>query len=204
MTELPMTKAVAVLSASPLHRARVLTALAENMAAFGVRTVSVSDPNLGVPTMDALRRVDWASTFDTTIDLCALERRTLFSASTASVVLSACSALHALAWYRASLVLREDEFDDTIRSWLEGPALAAARGYSVLLHVRPADPTDGAECLIDQQLSAVLGHPDLQGHLVLDVPEKSDIGHCALEVATLLCPDFPTGLKGKERGSNRR
>ena len=135
----------------------------------------------GTESMDTavglLRTVDWSMTFDAVVDACTRERHAYWSAATADVLLVDGTALRALARYQVGLTLRGDEFDPSIRGWLEGPAMAAAARYDAVIHVRSSAGAPRGECLVDEALAAVLDRMGRPCGAFAVTPLRSDIRH---------------------------
>lgn len=197
MTDISLTKTIAVLSARPTDRAEVLRALAARIRASGLHPVLVDDTEPAEPTVERLRRADWSTTFDTVVDACARERRARLAATMADVLLVGGAALHALARYRAGLALRGDEFDAAIRSWLEGPATGAAARYDAVLHVRPEGAARRGERLVDHELASLLERLDIPRGAIFRTLVKSDVHHTVRVVSDAL------GLGGAVTSSGR-
>ena len=196
MTDISPTKTIAVLGVRPTDRTAALRILAAGLAAAGLRPVPVpddpvlADPGPGAatadrsPTMAQLRRADWVTAFDTVLGACDRERHARMRAPTGVLLVSG-AALRALARYQVGLALRGDDYDASIRGWLEGPAAGAAAGYTAVLHVRPAAPVGPGERLFDKALTEVLERLAIPPHAIFSSASRSDVRHTISAVVAL-------------------
>ena len=198
MTDISPTKTIAVLGVRPTDRTAALRILAAGLAAAGLRPVPVpDDPVLADPGPDAatagrsptvaqLRRADWVTAFDTVLAACDRERHARTRVATGVLLVSG-AALRALARYRVGLALRGDDYDASIRGWLEGPAAGAAAGYAAVLHVRPAAPVGPGERLLDGALAEVLDRLAVPPDAIFTSTSGGDVRHiisAMVELAT--------------------
>ena len=196
MTDISPTKTIAVLGVRPTDRTAALRILAAGLAAAGLRPIPVpddpvlADPGPGAatagrsPTVAQLRRADWVTAFDTVLGACDRERHARTRVSTGVLLVSG-AALRALARYRVGLALRGDDYDASIRGWLEGPAAGAAAGYAAVLHVRPAAPVGPGERLLDRALAEVLERLAVPPDVVFTSTSGSDVRHTISAVVAL-------------------
>jgi hypothetical protein len=196
MTDISPTKTIAVLGVRPTERTAALHILAARLAAAGLRPVPVpdepvlADPGPGAatasrsPTVAQLRRADWVTAFDTVLAACDRERHARTRVATGVLLVSG-AALRALARYRVGLALRGEDYDASIRAWLEGPAAGAAAGYAAVLHVRPAAPVGPGERLLDQALAEVLDRLAVPPSAVFTSTSGSDVRHTVSAIVAL-------------------
>jgi hypothetical protein len=196
MTDISPTKTIAVLGVRPTERTAALRILAAGLAAAGLRPVPVpddpvlADPGPGAatagrsPTVAQLRRADWVTAFDTVLGACDRERHARTRVAVGVLLVSG-AALRALARYRVGLTLRREDWDASIRGWLEGPAAGAAAGYAAVLHVRPAAPVGYGERLYDRALGEVLERLAIPPHTIFTTSFQSDLRHTISAVVSL-------------------
>ncbi|MFC0544579.1 hypothetical protein [Kutzneria chonburiensis] len=197
MTDISPTKTIAVLGVRPTDRTAALNILAARLAAAGLRPVPVpddpvlADPGPGAaatagrsPTVAQLRRADWVTAFDTVLAACDRERQARTRAP-AGVLLVGGAALRAVARYRAGLRLRGEDYDASIRGWLEGPAAGAAAGYAAVLHVRPAAPVGPGEALLDRAIAEVVERLVTPPCAIFTSTSKSDVRHTVSAILAL-------------------
>ncbi|MEV6605151.1 hypothetical protein [Kutzneria sp. NPDC051319] len=196
MTDISPTKTIAVLGVRPTDRTAALNILAARLAAAGLRPVPVpddpvlADPGPGTatvgrsPTVAQLRRADWVTAFDTVLAACDREREARTRVPTGVLLVSG-AALRAVARYRAGLGLRGEDYDASIRGWLEGPAAGAVAGYAAVLHVRPAAPVGPGERVLDRALTEVLERLATPPCTIFTSASRSDVRHTVSAVVAL-------------------
>lgn len=219
MTDTSPTKTIAVLGVRPTERTAALHILAARLAAAGLCPVPVPDdpvldssvldssgpdrsgPAPGAvtagrsPTVAQLRRADWVTAFDTVLAACDRERHARTRVATGVLLVSG-AALRALARYRVGLALRGDDYDASIRAWLEGPTAGAAAGYAAVLHVRPSAPVGPGERLLDRALAEVLERLATPPTEIFTSAFGSDVRHTVSAVVALLTRQgVPTSLE---------
>jgi hypothetical protein len=136
------------------------------------------------PTVAQLRRADWVTAFDTVLAACDRERHARTRVTTGVLLVSG-AALRALARYRVGLALRGEDYDASIRAWLEGPTAGAAAGYAAVLHVRPAAPVGPGERLLDRALAEVLDRLAVPPSTVFTTTFGSDVRHTVSAIVAL-------------------